>query len=375
MIFYHGIESKLIGNISLLIFIYCSLFVFTPAFGQSFLWVTGSSNYLYGIELVLIYLIPFRYLTKMRKESTKKYTCVLLHVLSIIFKFFGMLILGFVAGATNENVSIALIAVVFVFMAYYKIYKIKIKSWMISGWIGNILGCISILMAPGELKRLENSGGGVSIIEILKNIMRITWNFADYFAILILLFAMLVFLRAYNAKMFVGISKKYIESEFKVFLITLIYGLGFLGATYSMIVVPGFPDRTWSGPLVFLLITLLSFYERVSRVPDNSFLIKLRLAFITCFSAVCILVYAKSISHISYINRQNTARINLIESFSGTNQTVYAPAIKSDSRYSCFGPGGDLQWDSDGWPNAAFARHYGVSRICRDDSIILEEIK
>lgn len=64
LIFFHGTESRLRDRPLLLSMIYCSLFLFTPAFGQSFLWVTGASNYLYGIAVNLIYLVPFRCLTR-----------------------------------------------------------------------------------------------------------------------------------------------------------------------------------------------------------------------------------------------------------------------------------------------------------------------
>lgn len=71
LIFYHAIGLRLRDHISFLIFIYCSLFLFTPAFGQSFLWLTGSSNYMYGILLILLYLIPFSDLVRKQGGGRK----------------------------------------------------------------------------------------------------------------------------------------------------------------------------------------------------------------------------------------------------------------------------------------------------------------
>ncbi len=68
LIFYHGTESRLRDRPLLLLMIYCFLFLFTPDFGESFLWVTGASNYLYGIAINLIYLIPFRTLTRTKQS-------------------------------------------------------------------------------------------------------------------------------------------------------------------------------------------------------------------------------------------------------------------------------------------------------------------
>ena len=49
-------------NFSLLNFLLISvlLFLCTPSFGQSFLWITGASNYLYGIIIILLVLLPYR---------------------------------------------------------------------------------------------------------------------------------------------------------------------------------------------------------------------------------------------------------------------------------------------------------------------------
>lgn len=362
LVFYHGIGFKYKENISLLIFIYCSLFLFTPAFGQSFLWLVGSANYLYGILLILIYLLPFRYISR-GGENKVLHPCVL----TSLIIFVCMLILGFITGATNENTSIALIAMVMVFIVYYKIHKIKIIPWMFSGLIGNIMGCFFMLTAPGELDRMEGMGG-IDIAKILKNTVRITLDIVDYFSILIFIFT-LIFSIYICTKRRVSVAQKPDDLG-----VTMIYILGFLGSAYSMIMSPAFPDRVWSGPLVFLLIALLSLHEDTFSKIKNEVLIQIFPIFIVFMLMVSFCVYGKALYELVKIDKQNNIRIEMIKNTVVIGkEEVYLPAIKSNSRYSCFESGGDLSWDPDEWPNIIWAKYYNISKVIRDDSIVLEE--
>lgn len=191
--------------------------MFTPAFGQSFLWLVGSANYLYGIGLILIYLIPFRFFSRRRGVRDKK---THLHIVLYIFYVFFMLIFGFIAGATNENTSIALIAMVLTFMGYYKMHGIRVMPWMVSGLIGNITGCLFMLLSPGELGRMEGLGG-INIMKMLKNTVQITLNIADYFSILLLIFTLIFSFYIYN-RHDILITRKFLFDELDDFFITIV---------------------------------------------------------------------------------------------------------------------------------------------------------
>ena len=65
------------------------LFVSVPAFGQSYLWITGASNYLYGILLVLLALLPYR----KQAEGSRSMGWPMEILTSV-----GGLLLGFLAG-------------------------------------------------------------------------------------------------------------------------------------------------------------------------------------------------------------------------------------------------------------------------------------
>lgn len=166
LICYHGTGKNPAEKPVLPLFVYCALFLLTPAFGQSFLWVDGASNYLYGILLILLYLVPFRY--AVGRPIPGKYTASILFQL---LAFLVMLVLSFLAGATNENTSIALIAMVLVYLVYYKTHGIRLRPWMLAP--GHIFGCLAMLLAPSQASRLAGSGG-TGLALMAKNVVIIS---------------------------------------------------------------------------------------------------------------------------------------------------------------------------------------------------------
>lgn len=360
LIFYHGTDRRLKENVSLLFFIYCALFVLTPAFGQSFLWLTGASNYLYGIELILFYLIPYRFIIKTKDERQEK------SLYLTIAKGIGMLFLGLLAGWTNENTGIALIVMVFSYFIYYKMRKIKLKSWMICGWVGNIIGYALLLLSPGEWLRLDSTGK-VSILYALKNIIYISFKLVEYLGPLLILFTVMVFLYIYP-QMPIKSIRKFLCQELSTRFLMFMYMVGFFGATYSMIVAPYFPGRAWSGPLVLLIISFLLFYTNIIPEYARKFITYLQIILVTGIVVFCLPIYIIAVRDLREIDLQNKTRIEIIEKTIANNQdTAYIPVIKSDSKYSCFEKNGDLELNPEFWPNPDIAKYYGIAKIVGKD--------
>ncbi len=282
-----------------------------------------------------------------------------------------MSLFGFTAGATNENTGVTLIAIVLAYIVYYKIHKIKIRAWILGGLTGNIAGCIFLLTSPGQLKRMETAGG-IDFSRILTNIVRISLDFVGYFSFLIVIFILMIsfyiLIKCDKKK-----SKEYIYDELDKFSITLIYILGFLGASYSMIMSPFFPDRVWSGPLILLLIAFLSFYNSAFTGLHIKYLRNMQLIFVASLSIISIAVYGRALHELEKVDHQNSVRTAMLENCSNEGKKViYLPTIRSKSKYSCFDYDGDLSWSPNEWANSTLEHYYGVSKIFRDDSITLE---
>ncbi len=351
LIFYHAtgnMESLSAGS---LIIIYSAVFLLTPAFGQSFLWVDGSATYLYGVIIALLYLIPYRKVLRTGETSPSKVVrCV---------KFVGMTALGFFAGNTFENMGAALIIVIFAYMLIFKLKRVKIRAWM---WgIGNILGLAASVLAPGTKSRLETIGGP-SLMGIARNIIFIATDFVEYLwlPVTCILFMMII---QWNVRSAQASLLKQCSTLISKCSCTFIYATGALAAAFSMILSPQFPERAWSAPVVLIIIALVSSISEL----DVSCNLKKRAAF---FLSVLVCVSCSTWIN-AYFELKSTffchlERIAQIEAaVEHGEKTVTISAITSKSQYSVFSIDGDLEWDSTVWPNIAMARYYDIDEIVR----------
>lgn len=346
---YKNFSLAKLSLIAMLIFLSC------PAFGQSFLWITGAANYLYGILIILGVLLPYRLQVNADTSSS--------HPLLEIIAAIAFLLLGVIAGWTNENTSVAMIVMIVGYIVYYRIKSIRIHAWNITGCVGGIIGCILMLSSPGTASRLETAGGSGGIISWLK---RLVFHSCDMFInlhLVILLFGVLFVLYLHQKR---NILKKHTTQEFvRIFnecSVTLIYFLGFLASVYSMIVSPQFPDRAWSGPVILFLIAVIGFS---SLVDMSDFKVRIgktiALGFIFLLFAS---TYTNAFFELKSVNAAYCERVSTIETArSYGERSVEIPSICGYSGYSCYSAGGDLKDDSSEWPNTAIAKYYMIDEI------------
>lgn len=147
LLIYFNIVGKKKIFLSLLIFINFFFFVFLPAFGQDILWITGSANYLWPTLIALSYTLLWRCYSP---ERIKLYS----NPLFLLF----CIVLGFCAGVTNENTSIAIFFMSVIFIIYYKKCYNKICTFSIVVAVSELLGSIFLLMAPGNFVRARITG-------------------------------------------------------------------------------------------------------------------------------------------------------------------------------------------------------------------------
>lgn len=129
------------------ILVYTTLFLFTPAFGESFLWLDGSCVYEYSAILMLLMIIPYS-----RKKNRIPPASV---VMLTIWQF----LMGFISCDTVENVGAAIVVMMLCIVIYGFACKTQKLPFMISGLLGSVLGCIFLIKSPGTQIRLAKSGG------------------------------------------------------------------------------------------------------------------------------------------------------------------------------------------------------------------------
>ncbi len=341
-----------------LFYIYFLLLVVTPAFGQSYLWTNSASIYLAGVVMILIYCVPYRKVLydHMNGGVTEK------PLAQNIFLFLWMLLMGFLAGNSNENMSVGLITIVIAYLTIFLIFKVKLHAWMYG--IGNIGGFLALILSPGNQRRLD-SAGGINFLAIPKRFILVAALFFDnmgYFVIALVVIIAVIYL--YFRK-----PRESILAFFKSLSpLGFVYFFGMLGSVFSMIVLPFFPSKAWSLAVALSIITLFSFGKEIERrmVQKNY-----KIILITTIAAMAVFlgVYSDAYFTIKSDNAWNNVRLSLIqEALENGDKSVKIPAIVDYNKWTPYEGSGELSWDSSAWPNKAIARYYGLDEVIREDN-------
>ncbi len=131
----------------------------TNAFGEDFIWLSGSLNYLWTSCAMLIYIYYlYNYILEDKKINSTGLVAIT--------------ILGFLVGFSQEVIAFITGAsiIVLVFANIKKIFKFtnRKKIIIISMIIAFGIGAMFLIFAPGNFCRLETSGRKLEILNILK---------------------------------------------------------------------------------------------------------------------------------------------------------------------------------------------------------------
>ena len=122
-----------------------------PHFGEVAIWKSGSTVYLWSAVPVAIFLLPYNFiLAESWKFSQGK-----------IFAL-GMFLLGIISGGSVENLGVT-VTILTALISFYYYKKNILKLWMVSGFIGSLIGLIILIAAPGNYVRydVQSSGKGI----------------------------------------------------------------------------------------------------------------------------------------------------------------------------------------------------------------------
>jgi hypothetical protein len=135
LVCYHSFGSFKKITPSMFLFVNVVVWLLTPAWGQDFLWLTGSLNYLWSLTLALLFLVPYR-----KKYADDTYT----QNAALAIPLF---VLGVITGWGMQNIT----ASICVLLAGYFIRKLfrkeKICLFEILGAMGILIGFCFLLPA------------------------------------------------------------------------------------------------------------------------------------------------------------------------------------------------------------------------------------
>lgn len=265
MVVHYHITGKLRNSISVLIISFSLTWLLQPVFAETVLWITGSSNYLWGTLLILLFMLPYR-LYKDKEHS------LLATILLPILMFIG----GVIAGWTNENTAAAMIFMIGGFIIYYRYTINKTAVWMYAGLVGAIIGYIIMIVAPGNFARAE--GTSISPFLVTYRVLTYTQRFVNYLGLLNMAIALLMIV-------YVKINPCNRKSTLSYLCI---YFVGVFISIYIMVASPGFPARAWFGTITFNIIVFGILYHKINYFTPQIKQVKY------CFLFFCVISFLAS---------------------------------------------------------------------------------
>ena len=312
----------------LLLGIHFALYFLTPVFGQTCIWLVGSCNYICTTAIILFLIMQFT-LKGDKKES----------ILRIIL----MLLLGIVAGWTNENTSFGLITCLTSILIINKINKEKISKWKISGLIGTIIGFIVMIAAPGNFVRsaafVDND---FILLKWFKRFVNCTIGVYENCLLILTALIILFSIYIYNHKKI----NTYIYS----------FAVGALFSIYSMILSPEFPLRSWFGVIVFLLLAAFMLIYNLEDI--KKYFKPIIVTSIVIVSFYYIVDYMKLAEDISVLKWFWNERIEIFKTSKDEPIVLYGYSSlnRKNPNYDL----ADIGTNKDGWPNEDIALYYNV---------------
>jgi len=239
------------GNrVSVIVFILISIFFWfsLPSFSQNILWKTGSANYLWGglILFSFVYLYVSHYIDGKSVDNS--------------IKGAGMFFLGLLAGWTNENMALALIFFLIILLILLKLQKKKVPQWMIFGLVGAAIGCVLLLLSPGNLVRRTND------LWVAHKIREIEPSFYFYRFVTVTKLSFYFLLKpflVYIVLFFIHLWKGKRDNRKDVILLSLLFLSTSAVATFAMSGSPMFPERAWFGIIALLITASMILYANI----------------------------------------------------------------------------------------------------------------
>ena len=128
-------------------FAFLSLWLVSPVFGQTNLWMCGSCNNLWSTVGCMAFLLPWRTLFA---KTPAHYNAPLL--------FMG----GVFAGWLYENTSAGMLAAMALCLVWQLLRKRPLPRWALAAFAGSCIGYLLLILAPGNSVRTDDSAGVIT---------------------------------------------------------------------------------------------------------------------------------------------------------------------------------------------------------------------
>ncbi len=305
-------------NNLLLLWMFSSLWIFTLAFGQVYLWLDGACNYLWAMFFCLLFIYPYT------KNKSNVWENKGLTILFAVFSFF--------AGGYNESISLGAIATAFFLCISRRksIGKRKIISLAFS-----LLGYVFMMLAPSE--RINKSGefSLISLSGSFETSLKMYLNFS------VILASFLVLLTVRDLK-----NRR----------LALSFFFGSLVSNFILTLAVYYPERSACFPCVLLIVAVTVLFNQGKKAYVSAVYVSSVLVMLLCAK--------KGGEDVILSHRQYMENHYKIINYGCKEEIIYLPSIDAATRYSFLY---DLKYldtsDPYSWPNKSMADYYRVKGI------------
>lgn len=313
------------------------LWVYTPSYGQIYLWMDGSFNYLWSYLFALLYLLPYFALYLDGKRFQSRGRKIGFYVYCLLW------------GAYAENVSFPVIAVSSLIVLILMIREKSIRKFLDYVWpiVIGAIGYLTIVVSPGERSHM----GGHSLAQMGKNLIDIWTSFYTSQKLLLIVWTILMILAVYHKA-----DKKRIVISILFVLMTVLSVSVLCMGTY-------FEDRSLAAGVFFLVASIVNLLQVIRQNVRCECV-----AYCICgyFIVANLLTVWDGCYDVYDTNRRNAAREELIVSQQAEGETVVTvPKIYAATKYCAKNGLVDIKsaQEDTSWPNHSIAKYYGLEMI------------
>lgn len=340
--------------------IVCFLFLlwFTPNnFGEVALWKTGAVQYLWGVLIATICIVPvLRFLIYGKNMLSPRYSMTAYAIVS------------FLGGAWLEHLSVALALVWLVLLVYgFKIKNEPVPKILVLGFVLWVIGTASLMAAPGNYCRSELLVGMGIEFRSIRKFLSVSWDLRHTMDI--------KFLILYILFVVISVLNKEKTLQRKIFQSFVFIAVGIISA-YVFVGIPVYFIGRVAFPMeYFLVLSVISVFpyevfrrQGVSAQYWRYFVIG------ACFIMALLLCkdMKNTLNTYRLVWKQNVEREAIIADAIKKGETdVSIPPFMYGKHYSTRNGeinsdrlfGRDITFDSSSWENECYAKAHGLKSV------------
>ena len=320
-------------NALLLMCCFGLVWVLQPEFGQVYLWLDGSVNYLWCAVVCLIWLIPWCNKFLYDKD------------LSLPVEI-GFTLFSLVVGAFSENASVALIFMAMLFIFLCLVWqKRRAKRWMWLALAAAFVGFIYMMLAPAES---VNKSAEFSIPVLFSNFISTGLYYLRFWPLLI------SFVLFYYLALKQGVEQK-------TRVLSAIFLLGSLAGHFVLMFAMYCAGRSTFIGLILLICANAMLFAPVFETGCKKLLVLL-CAICLCCTAYWGYVGVTDIQRTHYLLSYNEQIIR--DAIENGETDIQLPRHYAQTKYSAVEGLAYLNTeDVTDWPNVYMAKYYGADTI------------